>query len=103
MLDSPFKMAVFMCAALIPPKIAVGPELVKTIGSFGKIDLPTVHVIGQRDPCYAQSMELVKSCKHHSPAQILLNGGSHDVPRDAVNVRAIAAGIERASRVAFSG
>ena len=98
----PFKMAVFMCAALIPPEIASEADLVKTIGSFGNIDIPTVHVIGKRDLCYSQSLQLLKSCTVSS-AQSVFNGGGHDVPRDAANTTNICVGIERAARLAFSG
>lgn len=100
--DPPFKMAVFICAALIPPKIATGTELVKTIGSLGSIDLPTVHIIGKRDPCYAQSVQLVQSCDP-SIAQTVYHDGGHDFPRDATNNKNMAAAIERGMRTAFSG
>lgn len=95
-------MAVFLCAALIPPQAATRDELVNTIGSLGTIDIPTVHVIGKKDPCKAQSLELVKSCTQNV-AQVLLHDGSHDLPRDAVNTKNIAVGIEHAFRLAFSG
>ncbi len=91
-----------MCAALIPPQIATSEELVNTIGSLGPIDIATVHVVGRKDPCDAQSLELVKSCTQ-ATAQVLLNDGGHDVPRDAVSTKNIAAAVERAQRLAFSG
>ncbi|KAE8441695.1 hypothetical protein EG329_004568 [Mollisiaceae sp. DMI_Dod_QoI] len=100
--DEPFKVAVFLCAALIPPQIATDDELVNTIGSLGPIDISTVHVIGRKDPCAPQSLELVKSCTQNT-AQVLLNDGSHDIPRDAIMTKNIAASIERALRQAFQG
>lgn len=95
-------MGVFICAALINPKIATGSELTRTIGSLGWVGAQTVHVIGQKDPCHAQSTQLMKSCEKRTARMIIHNGG-HDVPRDIVNSAKIAAEIERAARVAFSG
>jgi len=88
-----------MCAALIPPKIAIGPELVRTIGALGDMDVPTVHIVGQHDPCYPQSTQLVKSC-NQSNSQIIIHNGGHDIPRDAKNCRSMATGIERTARLA---
>jgi pimeloyl-ACP methyl ester carboxylesterase len=95
-------MAVLICAALIPPQVAGSGELVKTIGSFGSINIPTLHVIGKKDPCYSQSLELVKSCQKGSSQVILTNGGHH-VPRDSVSARSIATAIESTLQVALLG
>jgi len=100
--DAPFKVAIFICAALIPPVEATACELANTMGMLGQINIPTVHIIGRKDPCEAQSLRLVMSCTQ-STAQVLLNDGEHDVPRDAFNTKQIAAAIERALWVAFSG
>jgi hypothetical protein len=95
-------MAVFLCAALIPPQTATNDELVNAIGTFGPIDIPTVHVIGKNDPCKTQSLELVKSCTHNT-AQVLFNDGTHDIPRDSFNTKNVAVGIEHAFNLAFLG
>lgn len=97
-----FKLAIFICAALIPPQVATGTELVKTIGALGQVDIPTVHVVGRKDPCSPQSLELAKSCEKGT-SQTLMSNEGHEVPRDSVAVRSIAAMIEKASRLAFSG
>lgn len=95
-------MGVFICAALINPKTATSDELTRTIGSLGRVNAPTVHVIGQKDPCLAQSTQLAKSCEGRT-ARTIFHNGSHDVPRDIVNSAKIAVEIERGARVAFSG
>ena len=91
-----------MCAALIRPQAAGSGEQVKIIGSFGSICIPTVHVIGKRDLCCTQSLELVKSCQKGS-AQVILTNGGHDVPRDSASVRDIATAIEKTLQVALLG
>ncbi|KXT02179.1 hypothetical protein AC578_5964 [Pseudocercospora eumusae] len=95
------KFAVFICAALIPPSSATADELARTIGSFGHIDVPTLHVIGQQDICYNQSIQLSKTCEQ-SLAQVVFHSGGHDVPRDDVNSRKIATGIEKCAKKALS-
>ncbi|CZR50580.1 uncharacterized protein PAC_00454 [Phialocephala subalpina] len=100
--DEPFKMAVFICAALMPPQLATVDNLADTIGKFGPIDIPTAHVIGRKDPCDTQSLEVVKSSAQNATTVLLIDGG-HDIPRDAVNAKNVAIGIERAFRLAFSG
>lgn len=95
------KFAVFLCAALIPPSKATTDELTKTIGSFGHIDIPTVNVVGEQDLCYNQSVQLSKSCDS-SMSQIIFHSGGHDVPRDDVTSRKIAAAIEKAAKKALS-
>lgn len=99
-IEQPFKLAIFMCAALIPPEAATESELVRTIGSLGKIDIPTVHIIGQKDLCYNQSIELMRSCDD-TMAQVVLHPGGHDVPRDEINCHNMAVGIERGVRFAL--
>jgi pimeloyl-ACP methyl ester carboxylesterase len=100
--EAPFKMAIFFCAALIPPEIATDGEMANAMGTLCQIDIPTVHIIGKKDLCEAQSLELVKSCKRNI-AKVLLIDGGHDIPRDVVNAKKIAVAIERALVVAFSG
>lgn len=51
-LDLPFGMAVFICAALVPPKVMLETERSNSIASFGEISIPTVSIIGKRDLCY---------------------------------------------------
>lgn len=96
------KMAVFICAALIPPTLATGAELAKTIGSLGHLDLPSLHVIGRWDPCLPQSTELAKSCVGKT-AQVIAHEGGHDLPRDPVTSKSVAAAFERLARTAFAG
>lgn len=100
--EASIKMAVFICAALINPKIATSNELTRTIGALGRIGIPTLHIIGLKDPCYAQSMQLVKSCEMRTACTVF-HGGGHDVPRDAAHSAKMAGEIERRARVAFSG
>ncbi|EGP86305.1 unnamed protein product [Zymoseptoria tritici ST99CH_1A5] len=95
------KFGIFICAALIPPITALSEELVKTIGTFGHIDLPTLHCVGQHDTCYPQSVELSKSCES-SLGQVLVLPGGHDVPRDDVTSRNIAHAIEKCARRALA-
>jgi hypothetical protein len=95
------KFAVFICAALIPPVAATTEELVRTIGTFGHIDLPTLHCVGQHDTCYPQSVQLSKSCES-SLGQVLVLPGGHDVPRDDVTSRNIAHAIEKCARKALA-
>ena len=82
--------------------MATDGEMANTMGTLGQIDIPTVHIIGKKDLCEAQSLELVKSCTRNT-AQVLLNDGGHDIPRDAANTNKIAVAIERALLLAFSG
>jgi hypothetical protein len=97
----PFRFGVFICAALIPPQTATAKELVRTIGSLGDIDIPTMHIVGEYDPCREQSMQLVKSCESTIAHTLAFRGG-HDVPRDDINCNTIAAGIERCARLAYT-
>ncbi len=100
--NAPFKMAIFLCAALIPPQEATASGLANTMGTLGQIDIPTVHVIGRKDLCEAQSLRLVMSCARNT-AQVLIIDGGHDVPRDAFNTKRIAVAIEYALRIGLSG
>lgn len=59
-------------------------------------------MVGRKDPCSPQSLELAKSCEKGT-SQTLMSNEGHEVPRDSVAVRSIAAMIEKASRLAFSG
>jgi pimeloyl-ACP methyl ester carboxylesterase len=99
---APFKMAVFLCAALIQPEIATANQMENTMGTLGYIDIPTVHVIGRKDLCEPQSRELVKLCSGNV-SQVLVFDGGHDIPRDVVNAKRIALAIEQALRLAFTG
>ena len=96
-----FQFAVFLCSALIPPSAATTDELVKTIGSFGHIDIPTLHCVGKDDLCYSQSVQLSKSCESSS-SQVLIMPGGHDVPRDTTTSKSIADAIEKCARKARS-
>jgi len=95
-------MAIFICAALIPPQKATASEVANTMGMLGQIDVPTVHVIGRKDPCEAQSLRLAMSCTQNT-AQVLANDGGHDIPRDSFNIKQIAVAIERAIWIGLSG
>lgn len=95
------KFAVFICAALIPPSAATTDNLVRTIGTFGHIDLPTLHCVGQHDTCYGQSVQLSKSCES-SLGEVLVLPGGHDVPRDDVTSKNIARAIEKCARKAMA-
>lgn len=96
------EIGVFICAALINPKLATSSELASTIGSLGWIEAQTVHVVGQKDACREQSKELVKSCEKRN-ARVVFHSGGHDIPRDVVHSAQIALEIERGASVAFSG
>jgi pimeloyl-ACP methyl ester carboxylesterase len=100
------KFAVFLCAALVPPsKARTVQALEESIGSLlaregEKLDLPTLHVIGERDVCFGQSERLVGNCEARMARKVVVAGGGHDVPRDGAVCEAIARAVER---VAFEG
>lgn len=100
--EDSFKAAVFLCAALVPPKSVAEGNITNMTGVSELINMPTVHIIGRKDLCQDQSLALVKCCTQNM-AQVLLNDSGHDVPRDIVNSKNIAHAIERALRLAFSG
>jgi pimeloyl-ACP methyl ester carboxylesterase len=100
------KFAVFLCAALVPPsKARTAKALEESIGSLlaregEKLDLPTLHVIGERDLCFGQSERLVGNCEARMARRVVVAGGGHDVPRDRAVCEIIARAVER---VAFEG
>ncbi|KAK0118210.1 hypothetical protein ONS95_012514 [Cadophora gregata] len=100
-LDLPFRMAVFICAALIPPELAAKSELAKSIQSFGNISVPTVSIVGQRDLCYNQSVALATTCKNTTSQLVFFDGGHH-VPKDSGNLKRLALVLERMSRISHA-
>jgi hypothetical protein len=102
---SGLKFAVFLCAALVPPsKAGTAKALEESIGSLAregeKLDLPTLHVIGERDLCFKQSERLVGNCEAKIARKVVVGGGGHNVPRDGAVCGVIARAVER---VAFEG
>lgn len=95
-LDLPFRMAVLICAALIPP-VALKTELAKTIQSFGDMSVPTVNIIGQKDLCYPQSVALSTTCKN-TMSQVVFFDGGHCIPKEPGDLKRLALVLERMSR-----
>ena len=96
------KLAVFASAALIPPNVANPESLISTIGSFGRINIPTVHVIGKRDVCYNQSVQLSTTCDKMSQT-VVYHPDAHELPRDNNYIAESADGIDKALRQAMAG
>ena len=132
---STFAFATFICTALIPPALASKTDTLEaTVGTLISnpgLRLPTVHIIGTKDPCFGQSIKLLKSCESEATsigsqpstadstasgpaveldnyfptglAQALYFPGGHDVPRDSSMVTKMQSAIENAARLAFLG
>lgn len=114
-----FSFAIFICAALIPPEIAHGKHLEETIGSLLNnlpLPIPSLHIIGNQDTCYGQSVSLMQSCQASAlsaksntsklpegVADVVYFPGGHQVPRDTAMVRKIEKAVEKTSRLGFLG
>lgn len=99
------------------------------IGTSG-LPLPTVHVIGTKDPCLGQSVKLLESCygkggplgsesssanstppesnglvSYFPPglAQAVYFPGGHDMPRNPSMTAKVRTAVENAARIAFLG
>ena len=103
-LSSPIKLAIFFCAALLPPAVSRGDELASLVQSFGTIDVPSVHIIGKQDTCARQGKQLAEACNRGSEeAKIIWHGGGHEIPRDERSCKDIASAISGVARAAFLG
>ncbi|KAH6683358.1 serine hydrolase FSH [Halenospora varia] len=87
------KAAIFICAGK-PIKISGKEDTGSTVINEEIVDIPTLHVIGKRDPVYADSLELSRKCKKDR-REVLEFYGGHEVPMSARLVGEIATAFER--------
>lgn len=84
---SPFKFAIFICA--IPPFRSDGNGIMLADETGERINIPTAHIVGSRDPGYQGSRVLYNLCRH-SCASIFDHCGAHTIPWDLTSTQGIA-------------
>ncbi|KAH8687906.1 serine hydrolase FSH [Tricladium varicosporioides] len=87
------KAAIFICAGK-PFNILGKNKTTSTAMSEEIVDIPTLHVIGKRDPVYADSLELSRMCKKER-REVLEFYGGHEVPMSTKLVGEIATAFEK--------
>ena len=85
---SPFKFAIFMCCTVPPPQ-SDGMDIMLADETTERIDIPTTHIVGSKDPGYQGGRALYNLC-NQSSASIFDHGGSHTIPWDLASTRGIA-------------
>ena len=85
---SPFKFAIFMCCTVPPPR-SDGVDIMLADETAERIDIPTTHIVGSRDPGCQGGRALYNLCDQSS-ASIFDHGGSHTIPWDLTSTRSIA-------------
>jgi predicted esterase len=99
----PFKVAVFLCAASL--FYADSPEEYgeKMGGVAGNmVQIPTVHVIGTKDPHRPYSLDLTKLCERKT-CRIIDRVMGHEIPRGREVSEATRDAIEWAVRLSYIG
>lgn len=85
---SPFKFAIFMCCTVPPPR-SDGVDIMLADETTERIDIPTAHIVGSRDPGCQGGRALYNLC-NQSSASIFDHGGCHTIPWDLASTRSIA-------------
>jgi len=95
----PFKVAVFLCAASLfhAENKTEYAENMMTVSKM-KIQIPTVHVIGTKDPHRPYSLDIAKLCDKRDSRIIDCDMG-HEIPRDRVVTESCRNAIEWAVRL----
>ena len=90
---SPFKFAIFICA--VPPFRWHGKGIISTDETTERINIPTAHIVGSKDPL-GQGSRVVYNLCHQPFASIFDHHGGHTIPWNLVSTRGIAKEIRAA-------
>ena len=85
---SPFKFAIFICCQVPPLRLDI-EDTTLADETVERIDIPTAHIVGSKDPGYQGGRALYNLC-NQSSATIFDHGGAHTIPWDLVSTRRIA-------------
>lgn len=96
-----FRCAVFV-GALPPFRQDSSKRIIYDEGLQGVIRIPTLHVAGESDFVFAHSIKLHSLCSK-TWTKLLLHPKSHEIPRDAKNVKAMASGIREMAHISMFG
>lgn len=88
---SPFKFAVFICCT-VPPLRSDRVDIMLADETGERIDIPTAHILGSKDPGYQGGMALYNLC-NQSSASVFDHGGPHTIPWDLASTQRIAENI----------
>ena len=83
-----FKFAIFICCT-VPPLRSDRKEILLADETSERIDIPTAHIVGSKDPGYQGGRAVYNLC-NQSSASIFDHGGSHTIPWDLASTRGIA-------------
>lgn len=86
-----FKFAIFICCPL-PPLRSDRKDILLADETTERIDIPTAHIVGSKDPGYQGGRAVYNLC-NQSSASIFDHGGSHTIPWDLASTRGIAKAI----------
>ncbi|KAL9065345.1 MAG: hypothetical protein Q9161_008291 [Pseudevernia consocians] len=86
-----FKFAVFICCTVPPLRSDTG-DILLADEAAERIDIPTAHIVGSKDPGYQGGKALYNLC-NQSSASIFDHGGAHTIPWDLASTRGIAKAI----------
>lgn len=87
---SPFKFAIFICGILPLRSVTEDNILADEADETAeRIEVPTAHIVGSKDPGYQGSRALYKLCDPSS-ASIFDHGGAHTIPWDLASTQGIA-------------
>ena len=85
---TPFKFAIFVCCT-VPPLQPDSVDIMLADETAERIDIPTAHIVGSKDPGYQGGRALYNLC-NQSSATIFDHGGAHTIPWDLVSTQRIA-------------
>lgn len=84
---SPFKFAIFICG--VPPFRSDSNDIMLADETTERINIPTAHIVGSKDPGYQASKALYNLC-HQPSASIFDHRGVHTIPWDLASTQGIA-------------
>lgn len=84
---SPFQFAIFICG--FPPFQMNGSSIMLADETAERINIPTAHIVGSKDPVSHASRALYNLC-HQPSASIFEHGGAHTIPWDLATTQRIA-------------
>lgn len=87
-----FKFAAFICC-IVPPLRSDREDVLLADETAERIDIPTAHIVGSKDPGYQGGRALYNLC-NQSSASIFDHGGPHTIPWDLASTRGIAKAIQ---------
>ena len=82
-----FRFAIFLCG--MPPFQDQDQGVILADETTDRIDIPTAHIVGSKDPAYQGSLALYNLCNQDS-RRIFDHGGDHSIPWDFPATQGIA-------------